>query len=91
MYRLESFLEKLTNVERSITERPEDMSHEVLKARSQSTNNQMKKKIDKKFQGKCHKCGKKGHMQRLLIKAGEIGIIRKKEGKGKTKGSEKRD
>jgi len=49
---LESFLEKLTNVERSITERSEDMSHEVLKG------------IDKKFQGKCHKCGKKGHMQK---------------------------
>jgi len=61
---LESFLENLTNVERSITERSEDMSHEVLKARSHSTNNQMKKKIDKKFQGKCHKCGKKGHMQK---------------------------
>jgi len=60
---LESFLEKLTNVERSITERSEDMSHEVLKARSQSMNNQ-KKRIDKKFQGKCHKCGKKGHMQK---------------------------
>jgi len=60
---LESFLEKLTNVERSITERSEDMSHEVLKARSQSMNNQ-KRRIDKKFQGKCHKCGKKEHMQK---------------------------
>lgn len=61
---LESFLEKLTNTERSFAERTDDISHEVFKAQSKSTNRQVKKAIDKKFQGKCHKCGKKGHIQR---------------------------
>lgn len=61
---LESFLEKLTNAERSIAERLDDTTHEVFKAKSKLTNNQTKKTINKTFQGKCHKCGKKGHMQR---------------------------
>ncbi|EFN65265.1 hypothetical protein EAG_12353, partial [Camponotus floridanus] len=60
---LESFLEKLTNAERNITERLDDTSHEAFKAQSKSTNSQDKKAVNKKFQGKCHKCGKKGHMQ----------------------------
>lgn len=58
---MESFLEKLTNAERNIAERLDDTSHEAFKAQSKSTNSQNKKAI-KKFQGKCHKCGKKGHM-----------------------------
>lgn len=61
---LEDFLEKLTNVERSITERSNDTSHEAFKAQSKPGSNQAKKMIIKKFQGKCHKCGKKGHMQK---------------------------
>ncbi|EFN74830.1 hypothetical protein EAG_07571, partial [Camponotus floridanus] len=55
---LESFLEKLTNAERNITERLDDTSHEAFKAQSKSTNSQDKKAVNKKFQGKCHKCGK---------------------------------
>ncbi|KMQ86806.1 copia protein [Lasius niger] len=61
---LESFLEKLTNAERSIAERLDDTTHEVFKAKSKLTNNQTKKTINKTYQGKCHKCGKKEHMQR---------------------------
>ena len=64
---LESFLEKLSNAERSIAERADDSTHEVFKARSKSMNNQIynqKKTFNKKFQGKCHKCGKMGHMQK---------------------------
>lgn len=61
---LEDFLEKLTNVERSITERSNDTSHEAFKVQSKPGSNQAKKMVTKKFQGKCHKCGKKGHMQK---------------------------
>lgn len=61
---IEPFLEKLTNAERSFADRCDDTSQEVFKAQSKLMNNQTKKIVNKKFQGKCHKCGKKGHMQR---------------------------
>lgn len=52
-------------MERSIAERSDDASLEVFKAQSKSVNSQAKKTVNaKKFQGKCHKCGKKGHMQK---------------------------
>lgn len=51
-------------MERSITDRSNDTSHEAFKAQSKPGSNQPKKMINKKFQGKCHKCGKKGHMQK---------------------------
>jgi len=83
---LESFLEKLTNVERNITKRSEDLSHEILKARSQSMNNQIKKRTDKKFQGKCHKCGKKGHMQKdCWLKLEKLASPEEKKAKEKSK------
>ncbi|XP_025270753.1 uncharacterized protein LOC112639817 [Camponotus floridanus] len=65
---LESFLEKLTNAERNITERLDDISHEAFKAQSKSTNSQDKKAVNKKFQGKCHKCdsGASVHLTRNM-------------------------
>lgn len=61
---LESFLEKLTNAERSIVERSEDTSHEAFKVQPKSTSNQLKKPMKKRFPGKCHNCGKIGHMKK---------------------------
>lgn len=61
---LDSFLEKLSNAERNITERSEDTSHEVFKARTKLTTNRENKNINKKFPWNCHKYGKKGHMQK---------------------------
>lgn len=64
---LESFLEKLTNAERSITGRSVDVLDDVFTLQSRSTvDSQLatSRGGKKKFKGKCHKCGKTGHVKR---------------------------
>lgn len=61
---LELFLEKLADVERSIAGRSDDVSDESFRSQLRSTEGQAMKTSGKKFKGKCHKCGKIGHMKR---------------------------
>jgi len=58
---LELFLEKLANAEKNIEERFDDVSDEVFKSQSKLISGQVMKTIEKKFKGRCHKCGKIGH------------------------------
>lgn len=60
---LEQFLEKLANVERNIEGRPDNASDVACKSQPKS-HSQEKKAVEKKFKGKCHKCGKIGHLKR---------------------------
>lgn len=62
---LDVFLEKLTNAERNIEGRSDEVSQEVFKAQEKSSGNtEQKKKFNKKFIWKCNKCGMKGHTQK---------------------------
>ncbi|XP_011858586.1 PREDICTED: uncharacterized protein LOC105556124 [Vollenhovia emeryi] len=84
---LELFLEKLADAERNIAGRLDETPNEVFKAQSKPVSSQFKKTVERKFQGKCHKCGKKGHMQRdcWLKEKSEIPEIhdeKKKKSKG---------
>lgn len=58
---LDAFLEKLADAERSVTVRSDD----VFKIQMKSLEESKKKPVNKKFQGKCHKCGKKGHIKKF--------------------------
>lgn len=64
---LELFLEKLANAERYIEGRTDDVSVEAFKSQCKSANGQVMKtnlRAEKKFKGKCHKCGEIGHLKR---------------------------
>jgi len=62
---LELFLKKegsfLVNAEKNIEGRSNDVSDEVFKSQSKSISDQVMKTTEKKFKGKCHKCGKIGY------------------------------
>lgn len=62
---LESFLEKLTNAERSMAERSVNVSDEVFKVQSKPTDSKTSYMgVRKKSKIKCHKCGKLGHVKK---------------------------
>jgi len=61
---LELFIEKLANAERNIEGRSDDIPNEAFKTQLKSTYNKGMKTVGNKFKGKCHKCGKIGHLKR---------------------------
>ena len=61
---MELFLEKFANVERNIEGRSDDVPDEAFKSQSKSMSDLAMKSFGKKFRGKCHNCGKTGHLKR---------------------------
>ena len=87
---MELFLKKLANVERNIEERSNDVSGEVFKSQFKLMSDQAMKSFRKKFRGKCHNCGKTGHLKRdCRLKSEKSEKTEKNEASSSRKGKKK--
>lgn len=69
-------MEKFADVEKSIAGKLDDVLDGAFKSQLKSTDQAMKTS-GKKFKGKCHKCGKIGHMKRDCRSKSEKGASTK--------------